>query len=138
MDFQYLILVGDDLQAWALDRLDDLTVAAEHIRILSYPPHPHRQIALQVILDHVDTQHSHSIQFRLDDGAVHRTFVERLKSDAAAGLIDYANKPRFALVFARGYAIQSSADGLNAKELVLIYGSPNWPPCSKHLPRIRS
>lgn len=75
-DFQYLILIGDDLPAWARDRLDDLTAAADHIKILSYPPHPHRQISAQVILDHVDATHGHSIQFRLDDDdAVHRTFV---------------------------------------------------------------
>ena len=101
-DFQYLILIGDDLPAWARDQLDDLTKAADHIKILPYPPHPHRQIAAQVILDHVDATHTHSIQFRLDDDdAVHRTFVERLKTDAAAGVIDYANKPRFALDYAR-------------------------------------
>ena len=48
------------------------------------------------------------------DDAVHRTFVERLKTDAAAGVIDYGNKPRFALDYARGYAIRPSAEGLQA------------------------
>ena len=105
--------------------MDDLTAAADHIKILSYPPHPHRQISAQVILDHVDAKHAHSIQFRLDDDdAVHRTFVERLKTDAAVGVIDYANKPRFALDYARSYAIRPSAEGLRAEELVLNYGSP--------------
>ena len=77
-DFQYLILIGDDLPAWARAQLDDLTAAADHIEILPYPLHPNRQIAGQVILHHVDATHTHSIQFRLDDDdAVHRTFVER-------------------------------------------------------------
>ena len=109
-DFQYLILIGDDLPAWARAQLDDLTAAADHIKILPYPQNPHRQIAAQVILDHVDATHTHSIQFRLDDDdAVHRAFVERLKTDATAGVTDYANKPRFALDYARGYAIRPSA-----------------------------
>ena len=123
--FQYLILVGDDLPAWARAQLDDLTAAADHIKILPYPPHPHRQIAAQVILDHVDATHAHSVQFRLDDDeAVHRTFVERLKTDATAGVIDYANKPRFALDYARGYAIRPSAEGLQAEELVRNLWTP--------------
>ena len=124
MDFQYLILIGDDLPVWARNRLDDLTAAADHIKILPYPPHPNRQIAVQVILDHVDATHTHSIQFRLDDDAVHRTFVERLKTDAATGVIDYANKPRFAVDYARRYAIRPSAEGLQAEELVRNL----WPP----------
>ena len=37
MDFQYLILIGDDLPVWARNRLDDLTAAADHIKILPYP-----------------------------------------------------------------------------------------------------
>ena len=123
--FQYLILVGDDLPALARAQLDDLTAAADHIKILPYPPHPHRQIAAQVILDHVDATHAHSVQFRLDDDeAVHRTFVERLKTDATAGVIDYANKPRFALDYARGYAIRPSAEGLQAEELVRNLWTP--------------
>lgn len=32
MDFQYLILIGDDLPVWARSRLDDLTAAADHIK----------------------------------------------------------------------------------------------------------
>ena len=123
--FQYLILIGDDLPAWARAQLDDLTAAADHIKILPYPPHPHRQIAGQVILDHVDAKHAHSIQFRLDDDdAVHRAFVERLKIDATAGVTDYANKPRFALDYARGYAIRPSAEGLQAEELVRNLWTP--------------
>ena len=124
-DFKYLILVGDDLPAWARAQLDDLTAAADQIKILPYPPHPHRQIAAQVILDHVDANHAHSIQFRLDDDdAVHRTFVERLKTDAAAGVIEYANKPRFALDYARGYAVRPSVEGLQAEELVRNLWTP--------------
>jgi len=113
-----LILVGDDLPVWARDQLNDLTKWADHIKILPYPPHPHRQIAAQVILDHLDAAYAHSIQCGLDDAAVHRTFIERLKTDAADGVIDYANKPRFALDYARGYAIRPSAEGLQAEELV--------------------
>ena len=101
-----------------------MTKAADHIKILPYPPHPHRQIAAQVILDHVDATHTHSIQFRLDDDAVHRTFVERLRTDATAGVIDYADKPRFALDYARGYAIRSSVEGLQAEELVRNLRTP--------------
>ena len=112
------------MPAWARDQLNDLTKAADHIKILPYPPHPHRQIAAQVILDHVDATHTHSIQFRLDDDAVHRTFVERLKTDAAAGVIDYANKPRFALDYARGYAIRLSVEGIKAEELVRNLWTP--------------
>ena len=123
-DFQYLILIGDDLPIWARNRLDDLTKGADHIKILPYPPHPHRQIAAQVILDHLDVNRAHSIQFRLDDDAVHRTFVKRLKTDAAAGVIDYANKPRFALDYARGYAIRPSVEGLQAEELVRNLWTP--------------
>ena len=36
-DFKYLILVGDDLPAWARAQLDDLTAAADQIKILPYP-----------------------------------------------------------------------------------------------------
>ena len=73
----------------------------------------------------MDATHTHSIQFRLDDDdAVHRTFVERLKTDAAAGVIDYADKPRFALDYARGYAIRPSAEGLQAEELVRNLWTP--------------
>ena len=137
MDFQYLILIGDDLPVWVRNRLDDLTAAADHIKILPHPPHPHRQIAAQVILDHVDA--THSIQFRLDDDdSIHRTFVERLKTDAATVVIDYANKPRFALDYARGYAIRPSAEGLQAEDGCEIYGPPHWQRCSKHRTRIRS
>ena len=123
-DFLYLILVGDDLPVWARAQLDDLTAAADHIKILPYPPHPHCQIAAHVILDHVNATHPHSIQFRLDDDAVHRTFVERLKTDSATGVIDYASKPRYALDHARGYAIRPSAEGLHAEELVRNLWTP--------------
>ena len=41
-DFQYLILIGDDLPVWARNRLDDLTKGTDHIKILPYSPHPHR------------------------------------------------------------------------------------------------
>jgi hypothetical protein len=41
-----------------------------------------------------------------------------LKTDAATGVIDYANKTRFALDYARGYAIRPSDEGLQAEELV--------------------
>ena len=137
-DFLYLILVGDDLPVWARARLDDLTTAADHIKILPYPPHPHRQIAAHIILDHEHATHLHSIQFRLDDDdAVHRTFVERLKTDAATGVIDSSSKPRFALDYARGYAIRPSVEGLQAEELVRNYGPPHWQRYSKHRPRIR-
>ena len=112
------------MPAWARDQLDDLTKAADHIKILPYPPPPHRQIAAQVTLDHVDATHTHSIQFRLDDDAVHRTFVERLKTDATAGVINYADKPRFALDYGRGYAIRSSVEGLQAEELVRNLRTP--------------
>ncbi|NDH73326.1 MAG: hypothetical protein EBY53_02140 [Rhodobacteraceae bacterium] len=36
-DFQYLILVGNDLPVWARDQLNDLTKWADHIKILPYP-----------------------------------------------------------------------------------------------------
>jgi hypothetical protein len=73
----------------------------------------------------VDAAHAHSIQFRLDDDdAVHRTFVERLKTDATAGEIDYASKPRFALDYARGYAIRPSVEELQAEELVRNLWTP--------------
>ena len=73
----------------------------------------------------MDAAHAHSIQCRLDDDdAVHRTFIERLKTDAADGVIDYANKPRFALDYARGYAIRPSAEGLQAEELVQNLWTP--------------
>jgi hypothetical protein len=122
-DFQFLILIGDDLPNWARECLHDLTATADHIKILSHPPKPHRQIAAQVILNHVDATHSHSIQLRLDD-ALHRTFVERLKNDAAAGITAYAAKPRFALDYARGYAIGPTAEGLHAQELVRNLWTP--------------
>ena len=113
------------MPVWARARLDYLTAAAGHIKILPYPPHPHRQIAAHIILDHENATHPHSIQFRLDDDdAVHRTFVERLKTDAAAGVIDYASKPRFALDYARGYAIRPSVEGLQAEELVRNLWTP--------------
>ena len=35
-NFQYLILVGDDLPTWARAQLDDLTAAVDHIKILPY------------------------------------------------------------------------------------------------------
>ena len=73
----------------------------------------------------MDATHTHSIQFRLDDDAVHRTIVERLKTDAAAGVIDYADKPRFALDYARGYAIRPSAEGLQPRNWCEIYGRPH-------------
>jgi len=124
-DFQYLILIGDDLPIWARNRLDDLTKAADHIKILPYPPHPHRQIAALVILDHVDATHTHSIQFRLDgDDAVNCTFVKRLKTGAATGVIDYASKPRFALDYALGYAIRPSDEGLQAEEFGAKFMDP--------------
>ena len=73
----------------------------------------------------MDATHTHSIQFRLDDDdAVNCTFVERLKTDAATGVIDYANKPRFALDYARGYAIRPSDEGLQAEELVRNLWTP--------------
>ena len=73
----------------------------------------------------MDAAHAHSIQFRLDDDdAVHRTFVERLKTDATAGEIDYASKPRFALDYARGYAIRPSVEELQAEELVRNLWTP--------------
>ena len=73
----------------------------------------------------MDAAHAHSIQCRLDDDdAVHRTFIERLKTTAAVGVIDYANKPRFALDYARGYAIRPSAVGLQAEELVRNLWTP--------------
>ena len=139
MDFQYPIRVGDDLPVWARNRLDDLTAAADHIKILPYPPHPHRQIAAQVILDHVDATHTHSIQFRLDDDdAVHRTFVERLKTDAATGV----------LIMQTNHALPSTThatmrSGRRPKDYrprnwCEIYGPPHWQRCSKHRPRIRS
>ena len=137
-DFQYLILVGNDLPVWARDQLNDLTKWADHIKILPYPSHPHRQIAEQVILDHLDVAHAHSIQFRLDDDAVHRTFIERLKTTAAVGVIDYANKPRLPSTM---HAVMRS--GLRPKDCrprnwCEIYGPPHWQRCSKHRPRIRS
>jgi len=105
--------------------LNDLTVAAENIKIVPHAPGPHRQIAAQVILDHVDTAVSHSIQFRLDDDdAVHTTFVERLKTDAISGQIEYADKPRFALDYARGYAIRPTTEGVQAEELVRNLWTP--------------
>ena len=73
----------------------------------------------------MDATHAHSIQFRLDDDdAVHRTFVERLKTDAVAGEIDYASKPRFALDYARGYAIRPPVEELQAEELVRNLWTP--------------
>ena len=73
----------------------------------------------------MDAAHAHSIQFRLDDDdAVHRTFVERLKTDAATGELDYASKPRFALDYARGYAILRPKD-CRPRNWCKIYGPPH-------------
>ena len=72
----------------------------------------------------MDAAHAHSIQFRLDDDAVHRTSVERLKTDAAAGEIDYASKPRFALDYARGYAIRLRSKNYRPRNWCEIYGPP--------------
>lgn len=124
-NFKYLILVGEDLPNWSRAQLEDLTAAADHIKILPYLPHPYRQIAAQVILDHVDAIHSNSIQFCLDnDDAVQNTFVERLKTDPAASVIDYANKQHFALDYAHGYAVRQSVKGLQAEELVRNLWTP--------------
>jgi hypothetical protein len=55
---------------------------------------------------------------------VHRSFVERLKNDAASGITAYAAKPRFALDYARGYAIRPNAEGVHAQELVRNLWTP--------------
>ena len=138
-DFLYLILVGDDLPVWARARLYDLTAAAGHIKILPYPPHPHRQIAAHIILDHENATHPHSIQFRLDDDdAVHRTFVERLKTDAATGVIDYASKPVLPSITHAAMRYGRRSKDCTPRNWCEIYGPPHWQRCSKHRPRIRS
>ena len=73
----------------------------------------------------MDPTHSHSIQFCLDnDDAVQHTFVERLKTDPAVSMIDYANKQHFALDYAYGYAVRPSVKGLQAEELVRNLWTP--------------
>ena len=124
-DFTYLILTGDDLPEWALERLLELTENVDFITIIQHPPRPHCEIAAAVILDQINSTYSHSIQFRLDDDdAVGHTFVERLKRDATAAQLEYPNDPRFALDYAHGFAIRPSSEGLVAQQLIRKLWTP--------------
>jgi hypothetical protein len=55
----------------------------------------------------------------------------------AAGITAYAAKPRFALDYARGYAIRPTAEGVHAQELVRNLWTPALAPFLRHLPKIR-
>lgn len=99
-DFEMLFLVGDDLPAWARDRLAQ-GIAPLGARIVALPA-MHHYPAIQAAYATVqDGDHSHLTSFRLDDDdAMDRGHIARIRT-IAAGVAGVTPAP-FAIAHNRG------------------------------------
>jgi hypothetical protein len=124
-DFTFLILTGDDLPAWALDRLHGLVDDYPFIQVILEPPQDHRVIASRVINEYRRWAKPLCAQFRLDDDdAVHTDFVHRLKEKAINTAPLFPNDRKFAIDFSRGYAAQFTAQTISLSSVE----KPFWTP----------
>lgn len=124
-DFTFLILTGDDLPAWAMAKLKDLTRPYPHIEIVIEAPKPHRDIASEVINEYRRWPRPHCAQFRLDDDdAVHLDYVAALKDTADRAVTFFDGAPKFAIDYSSGYAATLDHNGLAVYEV----NEPLWTP----------
>lgn len=98
-DFETLILIGDQLPAWAYDRLA-AGIAPLNARITALPP-MHHYPAIQKAYAGMHEGYSHLTSFRLDDDdALDRDHIARLRR-TAAGIASFTATP-FAIAHNRG------------------------------------
>lgn len=114
-DFRLGVVVSQGFPA--RPRLEALLADLPQARILERPPGPHRgemRAAANLLRRHPDRP---CAQFRLDDDAVGRDFVARLRqaATAQAGLAE--GRGYFAVDFPRGWQAAAGPDGLRAAEL---------------------
>lgn len=114
-DFTFLVVVGDDLPAPYLARLEDLTRDLPQVRIRADPPGPHRQVMKQAI-QAVRRPAEPSLEFRLDDDdAVGVDFVATLRAEAQARQDALTGHRHIALDFPNGFIAMPGPEGIRAK-----------------------
>ncbi|MDP2582386.1 putative rhamnosyl transferase [Shimia thalassica] len=122
-NFQFLVVIGDDLPPHYRERLVGLLDGLPQAVIQERPPGPHRPVMQEAINSLRDGRTEPCLQFRMDDDdAVGIHYVERLR-DAAQDLRPLLRKNRHvAIDFNQGWIVRPTANGLDAKPTV----EPLW------------
>jgi putative rhamnosyltransferase len=123
-DFTFLIVIGDGLPAFHLDRLRALTADIPQVVIQARTPGPHRKVMQEALNSVRQSDRDPYLQFRLDDDdAVSVTFVHELRKKArvVAGLLK--EHRHIAIDFNQGWIAKPAAQGLAAKPIQQPYWS---------------
>ncbi|MDA7423162.1 putative rhamnosyl transferase [Thalassococcus lentus] len=121
-EFTFAILIDEALPDPLAARLFDMIADMPQAKVIAMPPGPHRKTCQSVLNGCRNDVKEPCLQFRLDDDdAVAVDFVERLKRDSetVAGLHDQHRS--FAIDYNRGFIVQPSSRGIQAKPCVLPF-----------------
>ncbi|WP_184563684.1 putative rhamnosyl transferase [Sulfitobacter undariae] len=117
-DFELIIVIGDQLPAHHVKRLEALISDIPQACIHAEPPRPQREVMKQILNAARRDFSQPCLQFRLDDDdAVAVDFVERLRKAAADCAVLTAQHKSVAFDWTKGYIAEYSADGIAATEI---------------------
>lgn len=117
-NFDFVIVIGDQLPSRYRDRLFDLTADIPQIRIEAHDPQPQRQIMKQVLNAARRDPAQPCLQFRHDDDdAVSLDFIRQFRAaaDETSGL--HGRHRSVAYDWHKGHVLEIDRDGLLAKEI---------------------
>ncbi|UWR22953.1 putative rhamnosyl transferase [Sulfitobacter sp. S190] len=117
-DFELVIVVGDQLPAPYLARLQALIRDMPQARIEAHPPRNHREVMKEVLNTARRDPAAPCLQFRYDDDdAVAVDFIERLRQAAVDCAALSAQHKAIAFDWTKGYIANFGASGINATPL---------------------
>lgn len=111
-DFGLIILTGDDLPGWAVDRLQAAIAGLADARVLALPAQHHYPATQRALAGVAAPKATHLTTFRLDDDdALDRDHIARMRR-RTAGLARFLDPEQpFVTGSNRGYFLELSAEG---------------------------
>lgn len=121
-DFQFIVVIGDQLPQPYRDRLEALLADIPQAALQAYPPKAHRPVMKQIINSVRRFDDEPSLQFRMDDDdAVAVNFVERLRAVATDLRAFSARHNILAIDFNQGYIARPGPEGIDATPTKTAY-----------------
>lgn len=133
-DFTFVVVTGDDLPGWALDRLKGLLAGLPQAVHRACPPGVHRKVMQAAINDARHRGAPECLQFRLDDDdAVSRDFIAGIRAAARDVTGSLATQRMLAIDFNHGHVARPTPRGIEALPVARNY----WAPGLAMLTRVR-
>jgi hypothetical protein len=117
-DFEFIIVIGDQLPSSYRERLHDITAGIRQVRIVEEPPRPQREVMKEILNKARKDPSEPCLQFRLDDDdAIAVDFIERLRAASQDAKSLTAQHKAVNFDWSKGFVAAFGPEGISSAEI---------------------